>query len=91
MSHTVHDKKKLLLRVRRIKGQVEAMEKALNDTPDCAAMLQQIASIRGAVNGLMAKMLEEHIREHLGSDMVTPKQRKEDLEQVISVLQSYLK
>jgi len=91
MSHTVHEKKKLLIRVRRIKGQVEAMEKALNEEPDCAAVLQQIASIRGAVNGLMAEMLEGHIREHLGAEAVLPEQRQQDLEQVISVLRSYLK
>jgi len=91
MSHTIHERKRLLTRVRRIKGQVEAMENALNGEPDCAAVLQQIASIRGAVNGLMMEVLEDHIREHLGSEAVPQKQREQDLEQVISVLRSYLK
>lgn len=91
MSHTVKDRKKLLTRVRRIKGQVEAMEKALNEQPDCAAVLQQIASIRGAVNGLMAEMLEGHIREHLGFEVVQPEQRQQELEQVVNVIRSYLK
>jgi DNA-binding FrmR family transcriptional regulator len=91
MSHIVHERKKLLIRVRRIKGQIEAMEKALNEEPDCMAVLQQIASIRGAVNGLMVEMLEDHIREQLGSEAVLPKQRQQDLEQVINVLRSYLK
>ncbi|MEO7622046.1 MAG: metal/formaldehyde-sensitive transcriptional repressor [Gallionella sp.] len=91
MPHTVRDKKQLLIRVRRIKGQVAAMEKALDEEADCAAVLQQIASIRGAVNGLMAEVLEGHIREHLGAEAVLPKQRRQDLEQVISVLRSYLK
>lgn len=91
MSHTVHDRKKLLTRVRRIKGQVGAMETALNENPDCAAVLQQVASIRGAVNGLMVEILEGHIREHLGSETASPEQRQQDLEQVFSVLRSYLK
>lgn len=91
MSHTVHESKKLLARVRRIKGQVEAMENVLSGEPDCAAVLQQIASIRGAVNGLMSEVLEGHIREHLGTETVLPKQRQQDVEQVISVLRSYLK
>jgi len=91
MPHIVHERKKLLTRVRRIKGQIEAMEKALNEEPDCMAVLQQIASIRGAVNGLMVEMLEDHIREQLGSEAVAPKQRQQDLEQVINVLRSYLK
>ena len=68
MSHTVHDKKKLLARVRRIKGQTGALEIALEQETDCAAILQQIAAIRGAVNGLMLEVLEGHMREHLGAE-----------------------
>lgn len=91
MSHTIEGKKPLLTRVRRIKGQTEALEKALEQDYECVAILQQIAAIRGAVNGLMAEVLEGHLREHLGSEDVTPRQRDEDLEQVIKVLRSYLK
>jgi DNA-binding FrmR family transcriptional regulator len=91
MPHTVRDQKKLLIRVRRIKGQTEALEQALERETECAAVLQQIAAIRGAVNGLMAEVLEGHIREHLGPEAVSPKERKEDLEQVVGVLRSYLK
>ena len=91
MSHTVHDKKKLLARVRRIKGQTGALEIALEQETDCAAILQQIAAIRGAVNGLMAEVLEGHLRDHLGAEDRTAAQRHEDLEQVMGVLRSYLK
>ena len=91
MPHTVRDQKKLLARVRRIKGQTEALEQALERETECAAVLQQIAAIRGAVNGLMAEVLEGHIREHLGPEAVSPKERREDLEQVVGVLRSYLK
>ena len=91
MPHTIKAKKQLLIRVRRIKGQAEALEKALEQETDCSAVLQQIAAIRGAVNGLMAEVLEGHIREHLGADDITPRQRSEDLEQVVAVLRSYLK
>ena len=91
MPHTVRDQKKLLIRVRRIKGQTEALEQALEQETECAAVLQQIAAIRGAVNGLMAEVLEGHIREHLGPEAVSPKERREDLEQVVGVLRSYLK
>lgn len=91
MPHTIHDKKRLLTRVRRIKGQAEALERALEQEAECSAVLQQIAAVRGAVNGLMAEVLEGHIREHLGDDAVSPEQRKEDLDQVISALRSYLK
>ena len=91
MSHTVHDKKKLLARVRRIKGQTGALESALEQETDCAAILQQIAAIRGAVNGLMLEVLEGHMREHLGTEEATHAERLEDLDQVVRVLRSYLK
>lgn len=91
MPHTIKDKRKLLSRVRRIKGQAVALEAALEREGDCSAILQQIAAIRGAVNGLMAEVLEGHLRDHLGADDVPAQQRRDDLEQVVAVLRSYLK
>jgi DNA-binding FrmR family transcriptional regulator len=91
MAHTSKDKKQLLTRVRRIKGQATAIESALDQGSDCSSILQQIAAIRGAVNGLMIQVLEGHIREHLGSPEVSDQQRQNDLDEVLSVLRSYLK
>jgi DNA-binding FrmR family transcriptional regulator len=91
MAHTVRGKSKLLARVRRIKGQTEALERALDQEVECSAALQQIAAIRGAVNGLMAEVLEGHLREHLGPTSVGAKRRESDLDQVLGVLRSYLK
>ncbi|TRW98947.1 metal/formaldehyde-sensitive transcriptional repressor [Candidatus Methylobacter oryzae] len=91
MAHTIKSKKQLLTRVRRIKGQAEALEKALERESECAAVLQQIAAIRGAVNGLMTEVLEGHLRQHLGADDLSPQQRSEDLEQLVGVLRSYLR
>ena len=58
MPHSPADKKKALTRVRRIKGQAEALERALESGADCAPVLQQLAALRGAVNGLMAEVME---------------------------------
>ena len=91
MPHTIKSKKQLLTRVRRIKGQTEALEKALEAGTECSAILQQIAAIRGAVNGLMAEVLEGHLREHLGVDGIPAPQRQADLDQVVATLRSYLK
>lgn len=91
MSHAIKNKKSLLTRVRRIKGQAEALEKALENEVECMAVLQQIAAVRGAVNGLMAEVLEGHIREHLGPDSTTPEERHADLDRVVKILRSYLK
>ena len=91
MAHTIKGKAKLLTRVRRIRGQADALEKALDAEANCAAILQQIAAIRGAVNGLMAEVLEHHLRDHLGSEATDADQRGHDLEEVVSVLKSYLR
>jgi DNA-binding FrmR family transcriptional regulator len=91
MAHTVRDKSKLLSRVKRIRGQADALERALIDETDCAAILQQIAAIRGAVNGLMAVVLEGHLRAHVAADGVSKRQREHELEDVLGVLRSYMK
>lgn len=91
MAHTVTGKKQLLTRVRRIRGQAEALERALDEETECIAILQQIAAIRGAVNGLMTEVLEGHIRDHLGASGVSEAQRDEDIEAVVAALRSYLK
>ncbi|KAF1007292.1 MAG: Transcriptional repressor RcnR [Luteibacter sp.] len=88
MSHTIANKKKLIARVRRIGGQVAALEKALDTDEGCDAVLQQVASIRGAVQGLMSQMLEDHLREHVAES--DPHAAKE-LEPVFAVLRSYLR
>lgn len=91
MSHTISDKKKLLTRVRRIKGQAAALETALESETDCLAILQQIAAVRGAVNGLMSEVLEGHIREHLMEEGHDRSERERDLEQIVAVIRSYMK
>src|SRR6202162_6319395 len=65
MAHTTKDKEKLLNRVRRIKGQITAIEKALDGGEECSKLLQSIAPSRGAINVLMAEVLEGHLRFHV--------------------------
>lgn len=91
MAHTVASKKKLLSRIRKIKGQASAVEKSLESESDCQLILQQVAAIKGAINGLMKEVLEGHLREHLGAKDMSEQQRSEEIEQVISVIKSYLK
>ncbi|MDN5874517.1 MAG: metal/formaldehyde-sensitive transcriptional repressor, partial [Sinobacteraceae bacterium] len=67
MSHTVREKSKLLARVRRIRGQVEALERAIDDEKGCAEVLHQIAGARGAIQGLMVEVAEQHVREHIAA------------------------
>ena len=65
MTHTLRDKQKLLARVRRMKGQVEAIERALLGEAECEQVMHLIAGVRGAMAGLMAEIVEDHVRTHL--------------------------
>src|SRR5207245_2124395 len=65
MAHVIRDKKKLLNRIRRVRGQVEAVERALENEANCSEILHTIAACRGAINALMTEVLEGHIRFHV--------------------------
>lgn len=88
MGHTLQNQKPLLSRVRRIRGQLDGLEKALQDGGECGAVLQQIAAVRGAVNGLMNEVLEGHLRQHL---VPADPDHADDMDAVVRVLRSYLK
>jgi DNA-binding FrmR family transcriptional regulator len=90
MAHTIRKKTKLIARVRRIRGQLEAIERALEAESECGQVLQLIASVRGATNGLMAEVLEDHIREHVLKP-ANASERTIGAGEVIEVLKTYLK
>lgn len=90
MSHTIRDKQKIIARTNKIQGQVVALKKMLDDPHECAAILQQIAAIRGAVNGLMREVIKGHLTEHIVYEG-EEKKREEDLEVVLKILDSYIK
>jgi FrmR/RcnR family transcriptional regulator, repressor of frmRAB operon len=91
MTHIIREKSKLIARVRRIRGQVEAIERALEAEVGCADVLQIITSVRGAVNGLMAQVIEDHIRCHVTAPSVAAKERAEAADDLIEAVHSYLK
>jgi DNA-binding FrmR family transcriptional regulator len=92
MSHTIKEKSKLLARVRRIKGQVEAIERALEAELGCADVLMLVASVRGAVNGLTVELMEDHIRNHVVDPAHEPDpERAKGAAELIEVVRTYLK
>lgn len=91
MPHTPQEKKRALTRVRRIRGQAEALERALEAGADCGPVLQQLAAIRGAVNGLMSEVLESHLREEFGHAKPNGACAGASIDQAISLVRSYLK
>ncbi|WP_425467283.1 metal/formaldehyde-sensitive transcriptional repressor [Paracoccus haeundaensis] len=92
MSHTSHHQAKLLARVRRLKGQIEAVERSLETGAPCGDLLNLVASIRGAVGGLTAELIEDHIREHVSDpDKDADPDRAQASGELISVIRTYLK
>jgi DNA-binding FrmR family transcriptional regulator len=93
MSHLTREKSKLLNRIRRLKGQVEAIERALLDSDtDCDRLMQMIAGCRGAMAGLMGEVIEDHIRNHLvDSDRHPGVLDASAADQLIDVVRAYLR
>ncbi len=91
MSHVSREKTKLLNRLRRLRGQIEAIERAVGEDHECARVLQQATACRGAMDGFIAEVIEDHILEHV----VDPKAPRDDprsraAEELIEIVHSYL-
>jgi DNA-binding FrmR family transcriptional regulator len=94
MPHSQEDKKNALMRLKRIKGQAEALERAIEAGTDCSRLLQQISALRGAAGGLMAEVLESHLRESFAQDgkaVSAGPPALEDLDEIVKILRTYLK
>ena len=95
MPHSPEDKKNAINRLRRIRGQAEALERAIEAGSECRAVLQQLAALRGAVNGLMSEVLESHLRE----TFLNPENRlapdstlaQASIDDTMTLVRSYLK
>ncbi|GGH17072.1 metal/formaldehyde-sensitive transcriptional repressor [Silvibacterium dinghuense] len=91
MTQADKEKQKLIARIRRIRGQVDAIERSLSSGDDCADVLMLLANIRGGINSLMAEVLEDHIRHHMKApdkEGTLPVDLAEDL---IDLVRAYLK
>jgi|SRR5689334_17755928 FrmR/RcnR family transcriptional regulator, repressor of frmRAB operon len=87
----LRDKRGLVNRVRRLRGQVDAIERALAGEASCSDVLQRITAARGAINGLMAEVLEEHVREYLSpADSEVDPRQADAAEELIEIIHSYL-
>lgn len=92
MTHTINDKKKLLARVRRIRGQVEAIERALDSEAGCEVVMHRLAAARGALSSLMAEVVEDHVRSHLVDADRHPDALNQDaVDHLVDVVRTYMK
>lgn len=88
MSHTSREKLDLVNRTKKIIGQLESVLRGLNEEEHCADVLQRLAAARGAINGLMAELMEDHIRNHMPRNSKSSEEAAED---VIEIVKTYLK
>jgi DNA-binding FrmR family transcriptional regulator len=91
MSHLPKEKQKLVARIKRIRGQVDSIERSLTSDDDCADVLMLLANIRGGINSLMGEVLEDHIRLHLLSTEKPSAPPNELAEDLIDLVRAYLK
>jgi DNA-binding FrmR family transcriptional regulator len=91
MTHTVRDKKKLVSRISRIRGQLNGIERALLEEKDCFLVLQTATACRGAMNSLIAEILEGHIRSHLLEGSTNKTGRDQAARELIDVVKAFLK
>src|ERR1022692_2222814 len=92
MGHVAKEKVKLVNRLKRLRGQIEAIERAVEADDECAGVLQQATSCRGALDGFIAEVIEDHIREH----MLDPRPARDDprvvaAEELVDIVHAYLK
>jgi DNA-binding FrmR family transcriptional regulator len=91
MSHVHHQQAKLARRVARIRGQLDAVTRALENQTDCGEVLRLIASARGAMNGLMAEVIEDHIQAHVVRGAASDSEQGEAAAELIEVIRTYLR
>jgi DNA-binding FrmR family transcriptional regulator len=87
MTHISREKLDLLNRIKKVRGQLESVERALNEDAKCADVLQRLAAARGSINSLMAELMEDHIRHHMGRS----KNAEAGVDDLIEIVRSYLK
>jgi len=88
MSHTSREKLDLINRTKKVIGQLESVLRALNEDAGCSDVLQRLAAARGAINSLMAELMEDHIRNHMPRKTKSSEEAAEDL---IDIVRTYLK
>ena len=90
--HTARHREKLLARVRRLRGQVEGIERAIEGGETCGSVMHKIAGARGAMAGLMSEVVEDHVSSHLVDAEKHPGALDRDAaEELLEVIRTYLK
>jgi DNA-binding FrmR family transcriptional regulator len=88
MSHTSREKLDLVNRTKKVIGQLESVLKGLSGDEQCSEILRRLAAARGAINSLMAELMEDHILNHMPKNSKSAEEAAEDM---IQIVRTYLK
>ncbi|CAM5341635.1 MULTISPECIES: metal/formaldehyde-sensitive transcriptional repressor [Sphingobium] len=91
MAHINENRDALLGRIKRIAGQVGAVERALGGNANCTEVLHLVAAVRGAVNGLLDEIIVEHLEAHVARDGLSPEERQQGAEDLVTIIRRYSK
>jgi DNA-binding FrmR family transcriptional regulator len=91
MAHLSKNSDPLVMRVRRMIGQLQAVERSLVEGADCSKTLHLTAAIRGALNGLIDELVETHVLEHVAAPALSAQERAEGAEALIAAIRRYAK
>ena len=89
MGHLAANKEKLIKRVKRIAGQLQAVERALESDLDCARTLHLVAATRGAMSGLLEEIIEDHARAHVSDPLLSDEERAKGVEELLEAIRRY--
>ena len=91
LSHVIQEQKRLIDRVRRLRGQIDGVERAIVDEKDCGDVLLTLSACRGAVNALMAEILDGHVRHHVLRGKRATLEQQHAADELLKVINRYLK
>jgi DNA-binding FrmR family transcriptional regulator len=92
LAHAIEEKQKLLNRIRRLRGQIDALERAVDSAQGCSEVMRLLTAARGAINGVMAEVIEDHIEMHMTDpDRKRSRTEQEAADELLDVLRTYIK
>jgi DNA-binding FrmR family transcriptional regulator len=91
MSHVAAEKQKLLNRLKRIRGRSTRWSGPWTAKWN-ARVLQQATACRGALEGFIAEVIEDHIREHMiDPQLPAGDPRAQAAEELVAIIKAYLR
>ena len=87
--HPEEERRASIVRVRKIVGQLGAVERMLEQDRDCTEILTQIVSARRGLKSLAEKLIHSHVH-HCIEGAHSPAESRKKLAELLTVLERYV-